>query len=262
MKGLVKAFRAEILKNKGSSIVWGTFIAFALAPLMGAVFIYMVQSPQIMAKAGSLALKVKAMNFNADWRSYFSLLTQALGVGGVFLFGFVTSWLFGREYSQGTVKDLLSLPTSRSTILNAKFIVYIIWCLALAVSNILVGFLLGLILGLPATSADVLMPIFKDYIITTLLTLVLGTPIAYFAMRGKGYLMPLGFVALTIVFAQVIAAIGFGVYFPWSIPGIYSGMAEEYKSQLNIISYSGLAFVGIIGYISTLLYWKIVDQTK
>ena len=54
------------------------------------------------------------MNFSADWNSYFGILTQSIGVGGVLIFGFVASWIFGREYSDGTAKDLLALPTSIS----------------------------------------------------------------------------------------------------------------------------------------------------
>ncbi|MBK7811136.1 MAG: ABC transporter permease [Saprospiraceae bacterium] len=64
------------------------------------------------------------MNMEASWKSYIDLLTQAVGVGGVLAFGFVASWLFGREYPDGTAKDLLSLPTSRTKILECK-----IYCL-------------------------------------------------------------------------------------------------------------------------------------
>src|SRR5690606_5393903 len=46
---------------------------------------------------------------------------------GVLLFGFVASWLFGREYADGTAKDQLALPVSRTQILNAKYIYYVLW---------------------------------------------------------------------------------------------------------------------------------------
>jgi ABC-type transport system involved in multi-copper enzyme maturation permease subunit len=41
-------------------------------------------------------------------------------------FAFVTSWVFGREYSDRTVKDLLALPAPRSSIVLSKFIVVVI----------------------------------------------------------------------------------------------------------------------------------------
>ena len=37
-----------------------------------------------------------------------------MAAGGLFLFGFLFIWVFGREYSDRTAKDLLALPTARS----------------------------------------------------------------------------------------------------------------------------------------------------
>ena len=160
MKHQIQALQAEFLKNKYSNILWATFIAFALAPIMGGVFILIINDPDSLAKAGGLAAKAKAMDFQSNWKSYLGLLTQTVGVGGVLVFGFVASWIFGREYSDGTAKDLLSLPTSRTKILNAKFAVYLIWCLALVISNLLIGLLIGTILQLPTIEINLLIPLF------------------------------------------------------------------------------------------------------
>jgi ABC-type transport system involved in multi-copper enzyme maturation permease subunit len=262
MKQQIKALEAEFIKNKYSNLLWGTFTAFGLAPIIGGVFILIVQDPEALAKAGGLAAKAQAMNFQSNWNSFLGLLTQAVGVGGILVFGFVASWVFGREYSDGTAKDLLSLPTSRTKILNAKFAVYVIWCLALVVSNLLLGFFIGTFLNLPAPQTNIIVLLLEDYFITTFLTILIGVPIAFFAILGKGYLAPLGFVALTLVFAQIIAATGYGSYFPWSVPGLYSGAGGEYKKLLDNYSYSILILTCIAGYIATVIYWKAADQTK
>lgn len=262
MKQQIQALQAELIKNKYANILWATFIAFGLAPIMGGVFILIVRDPEALAKTGGLATKAQVMDFEGNWKSYFGILTQAVGVGGVMVFGFVASWIFGREYSDGTAKDLLSLPTSRTTILNAKFAVYVIWCLALVISNLLVGFLIGTFLQLPAPENGLLPPLLKDHFITAFLTISIGTPIAFFAIWGKGYLAPLGFVALTLVFAQIIAATGYGAYFPWSIPGLYSGAGGDFKKLLDNYSYSILIMTCLAGYLATVIYWKTADQTK
>lgn len=262
MKQPVRALQAELIKIKHSNILWVTFVAFGLAPLMGAVFILIMQDSEALAKAGGLAVKAKAMNFESNWKSYFGILTQAVGVGGVLVFGFVGSWIFGREYSDGTAKDLLSLPTSRTAILNAKFLLYICWCFMLVLSNIIIAFLLGLLLQLPAMEVGFLASWWPDYAITTLLTIMAGMPIAFFALWGKGYLAPLGFVALTLVFAQVIAATGYGSYFPWSVPGLYSGAGGEYKKMLDHYSYGILMLTSAAGYWAAVAYWTKTDQTK
>jgi ABC-type transport system involved in multi-copper enzyme maturation permease subunit len=262
MKQQIQALQAELMKAKYSNTLWWTFIAFALAPMMGGAFIMIIQDAEAIAQGGGLVAKAKAMKMEANWKSYIDLLTQAVGVGGVLAFGFVASWLFGREYSDGTAKDLLSLPTSRTKILNAKFIVYTIWCIALVVSNLLIGLLIGTILQLPTIETNILSTLLTDYFVTTFLTILIGVPIAFFALLGKGYLAPLGFVALTLVLAQVIAAIGYGSYFPWSIPGLYSGAGGAYKNLLDNYSYAILILACLVGYLATVTYWKTADQTK
>jgi ABC-2 type transport system permease protein len=66
-------------------------------------------------------------------------------------------------------------------------------------------------------------------------------------MWGKGYLSPLGFVALILVFAQLVAAAGYGSYFPWSVPAIFSGAAGDYRLELNIFSFAAVIITGVAG---------------
>lgn len=259
---IVQTIQTEFLKLKRSHFFWSTFAAFALAPVMGGVFILIALDSHALAKAGMFAMKAEAMSFGANWISYLTILTQAVAIGGVLVFGFVASWIFGREYADGTAKDLLALPTSRTTILSAKFCVYAVWCLALVIVNLLIAFAIGFLLWLPAVETVAVLLLLKDYFITTLLTIIVGTPIAFIALCGKGYLAPLGFVALLLVLAQVIAAAGYGTYFPWSIPALYSGTSGEQREMLNIFSYSILILTGIAGYIATIIYWKTADLSK
>ncbi len=263
MKQQWQAFAAEIIKNRHSQITWVTFIAFSLAPLFGGVFMFLMKDGGTEGLSGAFKAKATLMSFEANWSSYLGLLSQAVGVGGVLIFGFVASWLFGREYSDGTAKDLLSLPISRAKIINAKFLYYIIWCVALVTSNLLLGLLIGFVLHLPGWSFDIFTNSMIVYTVTTILIILLNTPIAFFAIFGKGYMAPLGFVAILLVLAQIIGALGFGNYFPWAIPGIYSGSGgADMKAGLNFFSFLILVITSIIGYFSTVFWWKYSDQTK
>jgi len=261
MKQQSLAISAEFIKNRHSRIRWVTFIAFSLAPIFGAVFMLLIQDVGYDGLSGAFKSKAVMFSFEANWQSFLGILSQAVGVGGVLIFGFVASWLFGREYSDGTAKDLLALPISRTKILNAKFIYYAIWCFALVISNLILGLIIGFALQLDGWSADVFTSNLKIYLVTSVLTILLNIPIAFFAIWGKGYLTPLGIVALLLVMAQIIGAMGIGNYFPWSVPGIYSGSGgAELKMQLNAMSYIILILTGIAGYIATILYWKYSDQ--
>lgn len=261
MKEQFLAISAEFIKNRHSRIRWVSFIAFSLAPVFGGVFMILMKDVGYEGLSGAFKSKAVLLSFEANWKSYLGLLSQAVGVGGVLIFGFVASWLFGREYADGTAKDLLALPISRTKILNAKFIYYTIWCLALVISNLLLGLIIGFAIQLEGWSTTVFFENLNTYFITTILIIVLNTPIAFFALWGKGYLSPLGIVAILLVLAQIIGAMGIGNYFPWSVPGIYSGSGgADLKVGLNVFSYLILAFTGIAGYVATVLWWKYSDQ--
>ncbi len=263
MKQQIQAFVAEVLKNRHSRIVWVTFIAFALAPLFGGTFLFLMKGNGYDGLSGAFKSKAVLLSFEVNWSSYFGLLSQAVGVGGVLIFGFVASWLFGREYSDGTAKDILALPISRTKILNAKFVYYTLWCFALVISNLLLGLLIGFLLNLPGWSFEIFSGNMKIYFVTTLLIILLNTPIAFFAIAGRGYLTPLGIVAIALVLAQIIGAMGFGNYFPWAVPGLYSGSGGAVmKNELNSFSFLILILTSLAGYLATIFWWKYADQTK
>ncbi|MCC5929630.1 MAG: ABC transporter permease [Cyclobacteriaceae bacterium] len=261
MKHQLRAISAEFLKNRHSTIKWVSFAAFALAPVFGAVFMILIKDGGTKGLSGAFKSKAVMFSFEANWNSFLGVLSQAVGIGGILIFGFVASWLFGREYSEGTAKDLLALPISRTKILNAKFIYYTFWCFALVISNLLLGLLFGLLLQLDGWSHQIFLHHLEIYFITTLLIVLLNTPVAFFALWGKGYLTPLGIVAVLLVLAQIIGAMGIGNYFPWSVPGIYSGSGgEDLRMQLNNMSFLLLIITGIVGYLATIFWWKYSDQ--
>ncbi len=248
VRKLKLACYAEFLKLKRARIVWVTFLAFALAPLMGGIFILILTDPQAASRAVTLAAKAEMLGITANWPSYLKILTQAMGVGGVLIFGFVASWIFGREYSDDTVKDLLALPVSARSIINAKYVVYIFWGLCLAISNLIIGVIIGLLTNLGHAPFNEIVPALSAYAVTTMLTLALGPPVALHALLGRGYLAPIGFVVATLVFSQIIAASGYGGYFPWSVPALHSGLGEGVPAAgyvLLMCTGAGAYFVSI-----------------
>lgn len=64
----------------------------------------------------------------------------------------VDVWVFGREYSDRTMKDLLALPTPRWAIIAAKFSVVVVWCAALAAMMYALGFAVGAAVDIPQWS--------------------------------------------------------------------------------------------------------------
>lgn len=216
--------------------------------------------PAIAEKMGIISTKAQVLGTDADWPSYLNLLTQAVSVGGLVVFVFVVSWIFGREYSDRTIKDLLALPISRNIIVISKFIVFFLWCTILSISVFLVGLIVGKFINLPGWSIEVLFSNGMVFIICSLLTVLLSTPVAFFASFGRGYLSLLGFMIFTLVLSQIVVAIGFGEFFPWSIPALVSGLGGAESATLTNISLSIVVITFLIGLISTMLWWRYADQ--
>src|SRR5215469_2742218 len=116
------ALWAETLKARRSRIPLVTLAGFALAPLVGALFMKILLDPAWAARFGALTTKAQLSAAHGDWPTYLGLLTQALAVGGSIVFSLIVTWLFGREYSDRTAKDLLALPTPRAAIVTAKLL--------------------------------------------------------------------------------------------------------------------------------------------
>ncbi|MEU4324636.1 ABC transporter permease [Nonomuraea dietziae] len=127
------------------------------------------------------------------------------------------------EYGDHTAKDLLALPTSRTTIVAAKFTLAAAWALLLAAGTTVGGLLLGALPALPGWSAQAVAVGVMRILVAAALAAALTTPLALAAGIGRGYLAAVGVLFVLAFAAQIIAALGFGAWFPYSVPGLYGG---------------------------------------
>src|SRR5690625_868122 len=148
------ALKTEGLKIRKSKVIWVTMAAFTIAPLMAGFFMFVLKDPALAKNAGLLGAKAQIAG-ETNWPSYLDLHAQIIAVGGILIFGFVTSWIFGREYTDRTITDLLALPFSRSVIVLSKFAAAFITNFILSVYVVVLGFFIGWIIGLPESSVEI-----------------------------------------------------------------------------------------------------------
>jgi ABC-2 type transport system permease protein len=261
MKSLITAFIAECIKLRRSRIVWITILFFVFIPLMMGLIFFVQKHPELSAKLGMIGTKATMLRVGkADWQTYLGFLTQGIAGIGLIGFGFVTSWIFGREYSDRTIKDILALPVSRSFIVISKFMVVFIWCILLIFVFFASALIFGKIICISGWSGEIIIQYINTYIATSLLTLLLCTPVAFLASYGRGYLLSMGFVIVTLLMANFTGLVGMGPYFPWAIPGLYCAPAGTEGAQLVLSSYIILASTSVLGFIGTIAWWRIADQ--
>jgi len=257
-----EALCAEVLKFRRSRLPALTAMAFAVAAAVGGMFMFILQDPDRARQLGLLGAKAELAGAVADWPGYFALLAQTTAVGGVGIFGVLLIWIFGREFSDHTAKDLLALPTARTTIVTAKFAVSAVWCALLAAEAYLLGLGIGAMLRLPGWSAAVAVHGLSRLAVTAAMTWLLLSVLALAASAGRGYLAAIGVMFVILLSAQVVAALGYGHVFPWSVPGIYSGLAGEGKPAVGVVGFTLVGAVGVAGIAATAWWWRDADQSR
>jgi ABC-2 type transport system permease protein len=262
MTNFQSALWAEILKARRSKVPFLAAVGFTLAPLMDGLFMFIMKDPERAREMGLLSVKAQMALSTAEWTTFFSVLSQAIAIGGVIVFSIVTAWMFGREFSDHTAKDLMALPTSRESIVMAKLVVITLWALGISLWIYLVGLLVGSLVDIPGWTIELAVESFGNILATAGMTLLLMTPVAFIASMGRGYLPPLGFAILTVFFAQIIAAIGWGDWFPWSVPALFSGAAGPREDLIGVHSYLLVILAGILGLAATFYWWRGADQTR
>ncbi len=259
MNNIAAAVYAEFLKARKSRILPVTLIVFTIIPCMMGLMMFVARNPEIAGKLGMIGTKAKIFGEN-DWQGYFSLLLQVMATISLIGFGFVTSWVFGREHTDRTMKDLLALPIPRSRIVLAKFAIIFLWCILLAFILYAVSLLFGLLIHMPGWSAISFKHFSLCFLFTSLLTLMLCSPVSYLAGTTTGIIAPLGFIIVTMILAQFVGLIGLGPYFPWAIPGLFSVSTDAEGLQLRVVSYIILIVTFITGYRATVRWWKFADH--
>jgi len=222
----------EVLKVLRSKVFWLSFVLF------------------------SISLGIMALGFEQrSWTAYFdSFLTLAANMGLIVNFS-IASWVFGREFTDKTNKDLVAKPTSRATVVLSKFIIIFLWGIVFMIFLFLFSLAVGLLLGLTEFTSALVAGAFQKFIVTSLLYILISTPGAFFASLSKGILAPIGILFVIAIAANVLGNTGVAIYFPWTIPNLFLE-----TGYLNPVSIAILISTGIAGIIGTFAWWRFAEQ--
>jgi ABC-2 type transport system permease protein len=267
MNAFLSAFWAEMLKARRSKVPLGTAAGISVLPIVGGLFMMIMKDPERAQAMGLIGAKAQLLSGGAaDWPSYLDFLAVGTAAMGALLFAFITAWVFGREFSDHTAKELLALPTPRWVIVSAKFALTALWILGLTLLIFVLGLGVGAVVSLPGWSAALLWTSFRSLVITALLNFLLVPFVAFFASVGRGYIPPLGWAIATLGLAQVAGLMGRGDWFPWAVPGLYSLMFSMMYGQraepLGPHSYVLTALTFVAGLAGTVIWWRSADQAQ
>jgi ABC-2 type transport system permease protein len=255
---VVSVVVTELRKTLRSPIFSITVIGVIVMALMLGLMMFIKKYPDL-AKSSILLSKATMMPGNADWRAFFTFFSQMICGAGLLVFGFCASWLFGREYSDRTIKDLLALPIPRRSMVIGKFIVLWGWCVLLFFISFSTALLIGYALQLPGWSLGFGVHCMLLMFYATLMNAGLNMLTSFFACWTRGVLAPVGFIIVALILGNFVAMLGFAVYYPWGIPMLFATKGIE-GASLGAQSIAIVIATAGIGFIATLLRWRFADQ--
>jgi ABC-2 type transport system permease protein len=190
----------------------------------------------------------------ASWDLYFTdiqTFTSLFVIG----FAFTTCWIFGREYTDKTINDLLVKPVSKLSIALSKFITIFLWNSLLTIIMFTVVVLIGVYLGLSGGTVALILNYFLVFMATSLLTMFVSTVSSFAANVTKGYLAPIGLIFLIMIIMNVVDNVGLSAYVPWTIPCLL--LSDGVLSPISILI---LVITGIAGFAGTVAVWRFAEQ--
>ena len=192
------------------------------------------------------------------------MLVLGTAIGGAILFAFITAWVFGREFSDHTAKELLALPTPREVIVGAKFVLIALldrWDSPSGSS--LLGLGIGKVVGIPGGSPELGWTSFWYLLLTVLLTFMLMPWVALFASIGTRLPASAGLGHSDAGAGPDLGCAGLGRLVPVGCSRLWSAKWHGPNAEpVAIHSYVLVLLTFIAGVAATLAWWRSADQAR
>ncbi|EOS54983.1 MULTISPECIES: ABC transporter permease [Paenibacillus] len=230
---LLSFIHNELLKVWKSIVFWVVAIVFIAMPLLIGLF------------------KEPGVSWDMYYTDIFDSIASLLVVG----FSFTSAWVFGREYTDKTIKDLIVKPIPKSYSVLSKFIVITIWNILIALFTFALITIAGSFIGVNGSSGSSILQFFGTFMLTSVLIMAVSSTSALIANITKGYLAPIGLIFVIIIASNAVVQLGLGPYFPWTIPVLLTKGVD-----IGFISYSILVLTAIVGFAGTVAWWRFAEH--
>jgi len=221
----------EFAKLRRSKITWATFLVYAFMVGVAGFFMWMMKNPDAAEGLGLINQKMQFAVGGAavGWGTYLGLVLEMSGIAGMVLASIILTYVFGREYAEGTAKNMLALPVPRWMLVGAKLVVGAIWLAALTAWAIALTGAVGSIAGLGEPPAGLIATMSGKMAAAALMGFACAAAAAWIAVEARGYLAPLGYALFSMLLAVVLGATEWGRWAPWSALLWFSGASGPGK---------------------------------
>lgn len=236
----------EFLKLKRSKMLLISLLGAAVAPILIVVASY-------------LHMKTKQPTEPILFAElFFQVNLYTILIIGVPLYGVVTGYLFIREFLEDTIKNLLTIPVSRFSLLVSKAFILLAWILLLTTFSWVLTLGLGYLAQFDGLTKSLILRSLKQFLLGGILLFILSSPIIFLALYMKNYVPT---IICTIIITLINVMGGNSEHrglFPWAAAGDIANntLLTTYPPEY---SYAVIAIASITGFIATIFYFNRVD---
>ncbi|MFB5677190.1 ABC transporter permease [Paenibacillus terreus] len=244
---MVDLLIAELLKLKRSKMLLLSVIGAGLAPFMVVLAFYISRSSE--GSSGEQAV-FETLFYNTSM--YTALLI------GVPLYSIVAAYLFLREYTEDTLKNLLTIPVSRTGLVISKMVLLLTWIVLLSLTAWVLTILFGLLGSFDGLSGALILDYLIKFTVQGVLLWALTTPIILVTIMMKNYVPSMiAAISITMLNVLVFNSDHRGLV-PWTaaFDVVHHSLLPVYPTGL---SYLLIAGVSLGGFASLLIYFGRVD---
>lgn len=238
---MITFIQMEFLKLKRSKIF--------LLSLMGAILPPLLMFIAVTAFDEGHSFEALFTNVNMYMSAMFAVL----------IFAIIISYLFGREYSEHTLKTMLTIPISREKFLITKYIMFLVWIVILTVVTSLSTLIFGFIAGLEGLTLKLIITSFSQLLFANVLLFLTFSPFVFISLLIPNMVPAMvGGATLSLINLMVYGQ-NWAPFVPWVCPYlIASGEIVKYGANI-MVSYSIILTTFIIGLAISYIYFTKKD---
>jgi bacitracin transport system permease protein len=195
--------------------------------------------------------------------TYLDMLAQTnlyvLLLFGVIVYGVIAAFLFSREYTENTLKLVLTVPVSKGAFLITKLLMLFLWMMILTAVAWVSTLVLSIVGNAAEFNVNVIIQSLEEFFLGAFLLYFTMSPFVFLTLWHKNLVSPI-IAAATVVLGNVaLANQDLAVLFPWTSPYlIASGDIAKYHYSIETALVIIFA-VSFIGFFASFIYFKKQD---
>lgn len=182
---------------------------------------------------------------------------------GLIVYAVIAAYLFSREYTERTLKTILTIPVSKTAFIISKFIMLFIWIMALTVVTWLGMFVLAAVyktvFGLAGFSIIIAMRYLGKMLMGGALLFITISPFAFLALWTQGLVVPIIAVATIAMGNVALTNETLGALFPWSATFLLIDNRIVQTGYPCPLAIALIVLVSILGFLASVAYFKKED---